>query len=606
MISDIFILKSLEGVVQRLEISLQKFSLTPDSFNQHDLSDDTLQILEVELSKMKNISDSLIRDIKKRTLKTIDIDFVAVEKILNTLSSLSKSSNNLQELVTNVILEYTALFCYYSITNNCVNHLLNSSEVRSYYKLTADSKIFSMLYALQISPSKIWDFSTSIVHNINNKISGLGKNEVLSVEKVKSIVIDIFEEVRTRMNSIIMVQSFKFVGLPNKPTEEVSLLLGLPKSLLRSELTKKVENIDTINRDFTIKLGKIIQEFQRNKSDSSLDRQSESLRFFLDLPDDSNMIDIIYCTDKYCRDNSLIKIQKPNLITRYWPISLLTIFYGPSFFFIMWNSRFKALEFLKENIVDFVSGLAYNWIWKPLKQVWATVRHDDNSSIAMISQYTLDSELNSLTRMVVDLVTENALSDIDVTELTTQIEHGDLTQFMEIYENQLENPVKNIISGKLIRSLLVQVQKTKVDGSLALNGIDKMLKSQQLVFGVLAMSPALLIVYTLFSSAYRLIKLGSVWTNIENMKLKLNQSMTNIERILNYSNLEYNQEESYFHQGQLTIEISNISRLGAPLLPSARRYEWLRDVEELIDSNMGFKFRSNIIDRIYHSYGKYF
>lgn len=37
--------------------------------------------------------------------------------------------------------------------------------------------------------------------------------------------------------------------------------------------------------------------------------------------------------------------------------------------------------------------------------------------------------------------------------------------------------------GDLIRALLIQVQKTKVDVELAVSGIDALLKSQELVFG---------------------------------------------------------------------------------------------------------------------------
>ena len=39
------------------------------------------------------------------------------------------------------------------------------------------------------------------------------------------------------------------------------------------------------------------------------------------------------------------------------------------------------------------------------------------------------------------------------------------------------------IRGNLVRALLIQVQKTKVDVELAVNGIDALLRSQELVFG---------------------------------------------------------------------------------------------------------------------------
>jgi nuclear-control-of-ATPase protein 2 len=39
------------------------------------------------------------------------------------------------------------------------------------------------------------------------------------------------------------------------------------------------------------------------------------------------------------------------------------------------------------------------------------------------------------------------------------------------------------VRGDLVRALLIQIQKTKVDVEIAIGGIDALLKSQELVFG---------------------------------------------------------------------------------------------------------------------------
>jgi hypothetical protein len=48
-----------------------------------------------------------------------------------------------------------------------------------------------------------------------------------------------------------------------------------------------------------------------------------------------------------------------------------------------------------------------------------------------------------------------------------------------------QSPVKNAIRGDLIRTLLIQVQKTKVDVDLAMAALDKLLKSNELNFAFL-------------------------------------------------------------------------------------------------------------------------
>jgi nuclear-control-of-ATPase protein 2 len=52
--------------------------------------------------------------------------------------------------------------------------------------------------------------------------------------------------------------------------------------------------------------------------------------------------------------------------------------------------------------------------------------------------------------------------------------------------------------GSLIRILLIQVQKGKVDVDLAMSGIEKLLRSQQLTFAFIGVAPSLLLVFGLY------------------------------------------------------------------------------------------------------------
>lgn len=46
--------------------------------------------------------------------------------------------------------------------------------------------------------------------------------------------------------------------------------------------------------------------------------------------------------------------------------------------------------------------------------------------------------------------------------LSKQIRLGDLTPVLEIYEEDIKNPVRSAVTGTLLRSVFVQVQKAKV------------------------------------------------------------------------------------------------------------------------------------------------
>ena len=46
--------------------------------------------------------------------------------------------------------------------------------------------------------------------------------------------------------------------------------------------------------------------------------------------------------------------------------------------------------------------------------------------------------------------------------LARQIQMGDLTPVLQIYEEDIKNPLKSAVGGTLLRSLFIQVQKAKV------------------------------------------------------------------------------------------------------------------------------------------------
>ncbi|CRK28288.1 hypothetical protein BN1708_018345, partial [Verticillium longisporum] len=100
--------------------------------------------------------------------------------------------------------------------------------------------------------------------------------------------------------------------------------------------------------------------------------------------------------------------------------------------------------------------------------------------------------------MVVDFATDNphfasasgaasgsisALTETDIAAIRAKVNEGDVTPVLRAYEQDLRSPLKGAVRGDLIRSLLIQVQKTKVDLEVAISGIDALLKSQELVFG---------------------------------------------------------------------------------------------------------------------------
>lgn len=73
------------------------------------------------------------------------------------------------------------------------------------------------------------------------------------------------------------------------------------------------------------------------------------------------------------------------------------------------------------------------------------------------------SYLQSLERMTLSLVREKLnYSQEQLASLSQQIRVGDLTPILKIYEEDIKSPLKSALTGTLLRSLFVQVQKAKV------------------------------------------------------------------------------------------------------------------------------------------------
>ena len=190
---------------------------------------------------------------------------------------------------------------------------------------------------------------------------------------------------------------------------------------------------------------------------------------------------------------------RPSRIVRYWLPAAALLLSSSTLLRIFVYRKAEILTWIRElgeTSVDFWS----NWVVEPVKKVIGTIRHDEGSEIAIMSKESLEGDRASLERMVVDFARDNPnastgepLNEADLAVVRAKVREGDLTPVLRAYEKDLRKPFIGTIRGELIRALLIQVQKTKVDVEVALGGIDALLKSQELVFGyilVMFASPA--------------------------------------------------------------------------------------------------------------------
>jgi nuclear control of ATPase protein 2 len=190
---------------------------------------------------------------------------------------------------------------------------------------------------------------------------------------------------------------------------------------------------------------------------------------------------------------------KPSRLVRYWIPGVALLLSGSTLLRIASNRRAEIVQWFQDfgaTVRDFYT----NWVLEPTKRLVGTIRHDEQSEIAIMSKDSLKADRESLERMVVDFAIEHPenntkYTDAQIVEIRSKVKEGDLTPVLKAYEREMQSPIRNAVMGDLVRTLLIQVQKTKVDVEVAIGGIDSLLKSQELLFGFVGIAPGVLISY---------------------------------------------------------------------------------------------------------------
>lgn len=178
---------------------------------------------------------------------------------------------------------------------------------------------------------------------------------------------------------------------------------------------------------------------------------------------------------------------RPSRIIRYWLPASALLLSSSTILNILTSRRAELITWVCE-LGGTVQDFWRNWIIDPLARLIGTIRHDEKSEVALMGRQSLQADLDSLERMVMDFAVDRpetpaGYSQAQLDHIRAAVKEGDLTPVLTAYERDLRRPFVGTVRGDLVRALLIQVQKTKVDVEVAVSGIDSMLKSQELVFG---------------------------------------------------------------------------------------------------------------------------
>lgn len=303
---------------------------------------------------------------------------------------------------------------------------------------------------------------------------------------------------------------------------------------------------------------------------------------------------------------------RPSALVRYWLPATVGLLSSTTILRILLSRQADILGW----IADFGTTMRdfwFNWVVEPTTKVVRTIRHDETSEIAIMSRDSLKADRESLERMVVDFAIDkprfvadsssSSLSDAQIAEIRSRVAEGDVTPVLRAYERDLRSPLKGAVRGDLVRSLLIQVQKTKVDLEVAMTGIDSLLKSQELVFGFVGLTPGVLVSLGVVQYLRSFFGARSGQRKSKGA-VQVVRVLRNIDRILSEARPTENNVLSYKDHGLLLCEVHVLRSLAVNVLPQKIRKEFLEDLDDLANIK-GIQVQAKALERIRWAYGRW-
>ncbi|KAJ5731037.1 uncharacterized protein N7483_005545 [Penicillium malachiteum] len=296
---------------------------------------------------------------------------------------------------------------------------------------------------------------------------------------------------------------------------------------------------------------------------------------------------------------------RPSRVVRYWLPLSVALFSGSLSLNILFRRRYDITQWIM-NIGSTIIDFGSNWVVEPIHKLIGTIRHDEKSEIAIMSKNSLLADRASLERMVVDFVRDRpdpswgSAGDDDAAAIVNAVKEGDLTPVLKAYERDLRSPFKGTVRGDLVRALLIQIQKTKVDVEIAISGINSLLKSQELVFGFIGLTPGILVSYT---SIQWLVGLFGDRRGLRQGKKRheLKRGLRHATRILTSASLS-NGVISYKDSGRLICEAEALLQQFKAILGRVQYREFREDIEDLLDIQGGVDKQLQVVERIRWTY----
>ncbi|KAJ1860230.1 Intraflagellar transport protein 88 [Coemansia sp. RSA 486] len=317
----------------------------------------------------------------------------------------------------------------------------------------------------------------------------------------------------------------------------------------------------------------------------------------------------------------LERYRRPSLIARGWLPALAFIFCARQLTLYISDNREDFKAWLLDGAATLQNYVA-QYILAPLRSAYETIRYGKHS-YSVVTEESLLSDFRSLEDMVVGFA--RRFGSVDAADVRRRVESGDLSDVMQVYAREMQQPFKNAVFGDLVEAMLIQVQKVKVDVGQTMAALDKLLKSNELNFLLLSTVPATLSIYAAgrwISSRFSWWVGGSSRYTVSSISVV----MRDIDRLLNNSGHE--ETNAVARAGCTTMAVAHgklicfthYLRHHARVLPDSgacgkvrvgsgwvstlprTRTMFLQDIRDIESVALDNAQKRNVVDRMYRTF----
>ncbi|OAV94607.1 hypothetical protein PTTG_26936 [Puccinia triticina 1-1 BBBD Race 1] len=468
--------------------------------------------------------------------------------------------------IRSILLIQIVLRSYSTLFDSLCHQSFRLKDQIEYWSTVENNRLSTVYYLVQSIPSRSIELAAQIWARTRRAIDQLREDDH-NRHRPSTWARQLYHQTWARPHQPISISSFFPIlstntsGLLNSPAHSIQFLSTLsPILLTRQEARVKRQALELVHAELAEKIGCLVNglhnledEAQRPADSdvalsdlvskmvlvtSELDSQAEK-------PTDgyqpTDMVEQLHQLlsnhlPNY-PDNLKIRISPlspPGFFARNWPwlVSLPVLSYALSSLACSYRSKIlDGFRYAKDTLKGFISG----WVIRPVDDILQTLRAGQEGTLAIMTKDSLAPELDSLERMVVEFGRDKLKwSDEELSKLSERVKEGNLTSVLKVWEQEIKAPIRSAIAGSLIRVLLIQIQKLKVDLSLAMDGIQSVLRSQSLTFGAIGVAPSMLICFMfgkLFGSLIRQ-RIGVVGKGTKAVRKEVRIAMRRMERTL--------------------------------------------------------------------------